>query len=197
MARPRAALLAAAALVATAASVGAGAMATTGGGAAPAVQERASHRWAGRPAASVADAERLAAADRAAAARSAGAAQRAGQTLIFVTREVRAVEIDLPPAGFGPGDFFMFEDIVFDRSGTRQVGRDSVRCQGGLRTFLCDGTLQVFGRGKIQVSGALFGARDNVIPITGGTGVYEGVGGELTFFDLPGDRSVLVLHLVR
>lgn len=197
MARPRAALVAAAALVATAASVGAGAMATTGGGAAPAGQQRAAQRWPGPTVGSVGQAERLAAADQAAAARSGGAAQRAGQTLIFVTRQVRAVDVDLPPAGFGPGDFFMFEENVFDRSGRRQVGRDAVTCQVGLRTITCEATFQISGKGKIEVAGAQFSERDNVFPITGGTGAYQGVGGDLSFFGLGGNRAALVLHLVR
>jgi hypothetical protein len=196
MARPRATLVTVAALAAAAASVGVGAMTATGD-AAPAALQRLSNGWPERSAASVEEAERLAAADRAAAAGSAETAAPAGQTLTLVTREVRGAEIDIPPAGFGPGDFFLFEEDAFDRSGAQRIGRDSGRCELGLRTFTCEATLQVFGKGKIRVASSLFSEGDNVLPVTGGSGAYQGVGGEVSVFDLANGRSVLVFHLVR
>jgi hypothetical protein len=131
------------------------------------------------------------------AAAGARAARRPGQTLAVVTREVRSAFVDLPPAGDSAGDFFLVEERVFDRTGTRPIGRDAVRCELGLRTFTCAATIEIDGKGKIRVAGTLFRDGDNVVPVTGGTGAYEGVGGELTVFDLAGGRTALVFHLVR
>lgn len=120
-----------------------------------------------------------------------------GRTLIFVSEEVRAAEIDINEDGFGPGDFFMFEERLFNSRGNKQVGRDSVRCELVIRTFGCYGTMLHRGKGKIEVSGRLFGPRDLRLAVTGGTGDYQDVGGQLDVLDLRGGRSALVFHLTR
>ncbi len=186
MASRRAALLGVAALAAGAAWAGVGAASATGSGTGAAHAFR--HGLQGRPAASVAAAER---------AVVGGAAARAGQTLIVIERPGSEAGVDVPPKGYSPGDFFLFEGRLFDRTGSRLVGRDSVRCEAGIRAFTCEATGVIYGKGKIRVAGTFFTERDNVLPVTGGTGAYQGVGGELTVFDLPRGASVLVFHLVR
>lgn len=125
------------------------------------------------------------------------AGQRQGRTLAFVSEAVRGREIDINEDGFDAGDFFVFEERVFDSSGRDRVGRDSVRCELAVRTFGCLGTINIRGKGKIEIAGRLFAPRDNVIPVTGGTGAYEGVGGRLLVFDLRGGRTALVFHLTN
>jgi len=155
-----------------------------------------SHRsWASKPASSVAEAQRLADAARASGTSTDVAA---AQTLILVEAPYsppREAFVDLAPAGDSAGDFFISEARIFDRS--RLVGKDAVRCELGLRTFTCEATLLVNGKGKIRVAGTLFAEQDNVLPVTGGTDAYEGVGGQLTIFNLPGGRTALVFHLTR
>ena len=53
------------------------------------------------------------------------------------------------------------------------------------------------GKGTIRVAGTLFNDRDNVFPVTGGTDTYEGVGGQVTVFDLAGGSTALIFHLRR
>lgn len=187
MARRGMAAIGAATLVAGAALVGAGASAASSDEAASSA--RAVRSWPNRPTASLAQVQQQA---------SAGArASAAGRTVVFVTKELRDFGVDLDPAGDSPGDFFFFEERVFDSTGRNVVGKDSVRCEAGIRTFSCEATLLVTGKGKILVEGALFSETDNVLPVTGGSGVYQGVGGQLSFFNLAGGRTALVLHLTR
>ena len=178
------------ALIATVAAVGVGAGAASGTEA----DSRAplSGGWPGQAVASVAEAERLAA-----EVRTAAGAAVAGDLLVFHTRNARGRYVDLPPTGDSPGDFFMFEEDVFDRDGANQVGKDSVRCELGIRTFTCAATLVVDDKGKLTASGTLFNRRDGTLPVTGGTDAYEGAGGQLTVFDLPRGETVLIFHLVR
>ena len=151
--------------------------------------------WARQSASSVADAERLAAQSRAGLSASA----TAGQTLTLISKPYqprREALVDVGPAGDSAGDFFIFEERVFDRSGTTLVGRDAVRCELGVRTFSCEAAVRVNGKGTLKVDGTLFNDRDNVYAVTGGTDAYQGVGGQVTVFDLSGGRAALVFHLI-
>ncbi len=141
--------------------------------------------WPVRTVSSVAAGERLAA---------SSATQ--GRTLTLVTRPLRDADVDVPPRGFSPGDFFVFEEAVFNRNANR-VGEDSGRCEVGLRTFTCEATVSINGKGKIRIAGALFDRHDSTFPVTGGTGRYNTAAGSLTVFDLRGGRSVLVFNLTR
>ncbi len=146
--------------------------------------------WPGRAVTSMAEVQRMSS--------SAAAARGDDSTLIVVGREVRAAEVDLGREGFSPGDFFIFEEKVFDNTRTERIGRDSVRCEAGVgRTFTCEATLRFNGQGKIRAAGTLFRRTDNVIPVTGGTRDFRGVGGSLQFFSLRNGDSALVFDLVK
>ena len=136
----------------------------------------------GRPAASIAAAEQMADVD--------GAMTRVGE-------EVRGRFVDVGAEGFSPGDMFFFEERLYNRSQTEVVGKSSVRCQAGVRTSICDGTLRLEGRGKTVVGSAFFAQRDSTVAVTGGTHRFKGVGGAMQIFNLSGDRSLYVLKLVR
>lgn len=142
----------------------------------------ASSGWRGMPVDSVAQARQLAG---------------EGRALTLVTQEVRARGVDVGAEGESTGDFFVFEETVFNARGGQVIGEDTVRCELGIRTFNCEATIKLDRRGKITVGGALFSRRDNVIPVTGGTGNFSGVGGELRVFSLRGGKSLLVLKLIR
>jgi hypothetical protein len=60
-----------------------------------------------------------------------------------------------------------------------RVGKDAVECRFGIRTLNCSGTLLLFGRGKIQVEGAFLSESDAVIPVTGGSGQFADVDGQM------------------
>ncbi|HET7474565.1 MAG TPA: hypothetical protein VFJ97_00905 [Dermatophilaceae bacterium] len=152
--------------------------------------------WAGPQASSVA------AAERAAQGRITGpsAAAMAGETLVVVEAPFsprREAFVDVGASGDSPGDFFIAEGRILDRSGSRMIGSDALRCEAGVRTFTCEATLVVTGKGKIRVAGTLFSNRDNVLPVTGGTDAYAGVGGQVTFFNLGHGRTALIFDLTR
>ncbi len=134
-----------------------------------------------------------------AAADSVVQAQRSADgvgTLTLVADEVRSEYVDLGAEGESAGDFILFEDVLYDSTGARRVGRDAGRCELGIRTFTCEATIKLDGRGKIRVAGALFGPEDNVFPVTGGTRDFRDIGGQLRVLE-QGDDELLVLALVR
>ncbi len=115
------------------------------------------------------------------AAKAAARAARAADSDMIRVREVtvRGRNIDVGRDGESPGDYFVFESRLVQKG--EQVGRDFVRCMLGVRTFTCEGTFLLAGRGKIAVAGTLFsGGSDFRLPITGGTGVFKGARGQLT-----------------
>ncbi len=144
--------------------------------------------WSGRPVTSVAEAQRLSAAGRG-----------DDSTLIVVTRQVRGKYVDVGAEGNSPGDFFLFEERVFNSTDTEIIGRDSIRCELGLRTFTCEGTIRINGRGKLRIAGTLFRDNDNVYPVTGGTRDFRGVGGSMKVYVMPepDGATVLVFDLVK
>lgn len=142
--------------------------------------------WPDRAVTSVAEAQRLSAAGRG-----------DDSTLIVVTRQVRDEFVDVGAEGFSPGDFVIFEEKVFNSTGTERIGRDSIRCEFGLRTFTCEGTIRISGRGKLRIAGTFFRPKDNVVPVTGGTRDFRGVGGSLKIYGLPNGDTVLVFNLVQ
>ena len=138
--------------------------------------------WQGRSAHSMAQAQRIAA---------------GRNTLTVVTEADRQREVDVGAEGESTGDFFVSEETVYNSGGGKVIGEDTVRCKIGIRTFTCAATIRLDGRGKIRVAGAFFGPRDVVLPITGGTQNFSGVGGQLKVFDLRGGRQLLVFELKR
>ena len=133
---------------------------------------------------------------------AASVASAAGTTagpradLVVTTREIRSAGVDLEPRGDSPGDFFHFEELLFRPGTNRVIGRDAVRCELGIRTFQCNATIRINGKGKIVIDGALMSESDNVIPVTGGTGRFAGVGGTLRVLE-SGARTRLVFDFVR
>ena len=117
--------------------------------------------------------------------------------MTVVTEVDRETGVDVGAEGESTGDFFVGEETVYNSGGGKVIGEDTVRCEIGIRTFNCAGTIKLDGRGKIRVAGAFFGPRDVVIPITGGTQNFSGVGGQMKVFDLLGGRQLLVFELVR
>lgn len=181
---------AAAALAAGSAWLGVGAASATGAG------SSGDDRWGnGWP--TTATAPSVAAARQLAADKVGAAAAARSDVLILRGRTVRDAEVDINNDGFGPGDFFMFEEKLFDQDGTERVGRDSVRCEARIRTFSCEGTLRIAHKGKIMISGALFRENDLTLAVVGGTGAYKSASGQFNVFDLPRGEVLFVIHLLR
>ena len=113
-----------------------------------------------------------------------------------IEHEVRTADVDTGDPGESSGDFFLFESrLLHPRTGDL-VGVDSGKCMIAIRTFVCDATARINGKGKIVVAGAFFSENDGVLPITGGTGAYREAAGQLFVRDLPNGDTRLTFVLV-
>jgi hypothetical protein len=130
----------------------------------------------------------------------------AADTFVVRGREVAGKEVNVNGPRFGPGDYFLFKERLTNRAGTH-VGYDNIICtlhfpfrQSRFGT-LCEGTFTFSGRGGIErgtisVEGVLvFRERVNsfALAVTGGTGHYQNVRGEL---HVPTQGSSLTFHLI-
>jgi hypothetical protein len=129
-----------------------------------------------------------------------------GDSFVVRGREVAGKEVNVDGARFGPGDYFLFKERLTDSAGTH-VGADRVICTVHLPftqsrfAILCEGTFKFNGRGgiergQISVEGVLVfreGVNSLTLPITGGTGHYQNVRGEL---HVPARGNSLTFHLI-
>lgn len=118
------------------------------------------------------------------------------QRIVLHAEELRGADVDVNENGrFNPGDYFLFEEALSDKTGDR-VGRDSVRCMRIVRYFRCDGTLALSHRGKIEIAGTIFDFEKGIeLGVTGGTGRFDDVSGT---FAVTGKRDLrYVVDLVR
>ena len=138
-------------------------------------------------------------------ARAAGKAgpqsHEGGHSFTVRTRETHFKFINVDGPRFTPGDYFLFRERVF-RSG-RQVGVDNGQCTANFplrqqrAAFLCEVSFTFFGRGEIMTEGhVLFGPATTTLtlPITGGTGHFQNVRGEI---HVGGEtQTVITFHLI-
>ena len=128
-----------------------------------------------------------------------------GDTFVVRGREVAGKEVNVNGPRFGPGDYFLFKERLTNSAGTH-VGTDNVVCTAHFpfrKRFgiLCEATFTFFGRGGIEqghisAEGILVfreGVRSFALPITGGTGHYQNVRGEL---HVPAQGTSLTFHLI-
>ena len=113
-----------------------------------------------------------------------------------IEHEVRTADVDAGDPGESAGDYFLFESRLLHPNTGDLVGVDSGKCMIAIRTFVCDATARINGKGKIVVAGAFFSENDGVLPITGGTGAYREAAGQLFVRDLPNGDTRLTFVLV-
>jgi hypothetical protein len=103
-------------------------------------------------------------------------------------------------AGDDVGNVLTFANRVFNADDTRKVGTDQGSCirmvvgkswECAWTTFLSDG--------QITVEGPFYDNRNSVLAITGGTGAYRDVGGQmrLKYHNPAGTKFDFVFHLAR
>ena len=113
---------------------------------------------------------------------AAACSQESPQTLITFAdaRTDPARVIDMGEPGDSRGDMLVFDQPLLDED-MEIIGNNSGTC---IRTrvehsFQCQWTL-TFDNGSIQVAGREFDQGTSVVSITGGTGSYAGISGEMT-----------------
>lgn len=126
------------------------------------------------------------------------AAAAGSEVLLLTAHHVKGESIDINNDGFGAGDFSLFrESLRYANGGTHLIGWDSVRCTESISTVICDGTILVKGKGKITIYGAVFGPRDSQYAVTGGTGLYRGIGGQLLTANMGRGDTLLAFEITR
>ncbi|HJW79590.1 MAG TPA: allene oxide cyclase family protein [Beijerinckiaceae bacterium] len=129
---------------------------------------------------------------------------------LFSTQD-KSTFLDLDGSGMTAptmGDQVVFTDVLFDHSGGREVGSDAVVCTvmkvtASAETDQCSATFSLTERGQIVVQGLVtLPSGDEtgskfVLPVTGGSDEFEGVGGQLTveIINSKGDSN-LTFHLL-
>ena len=101
-------------------------------------------------------------------------------TLNVVERATTDVVTDTGEAGDTVGDLLTFANEVYDEANAEQVGTNNGYC---IRTAVgsaweCFWTLTLED-GQITVQGPFYDSGDSTLTITGGTGAYINVGGEM------------------
>jgi allene oxide cyclase len=119
-------------------------------------------------------------------------ASAAGKTLFVVEHAITDTEVPLAPGGKDKaGDILVFHNPVYNQANTKKVGHDEGFCtrinvKAGI--WECLWTTFVKG-GQITVQGPYYDARNSVLTITGGTGIYDGVRGEMRLLSRDGGKE--------
>ncbi|HEV7669720.1 MAG TPA: dirigent protein [Thermoanaerobaculia bacterium] len=102
------------------------------------------------------------------------------QTIAVVEHATTDAVTDTGAKGNSAGDVLTFANEVFDAANEKKIGSDQgfcVRTAPGT-SWECLWTL-VLSDGQITVEGPFLDAGDSVLAVTGGTGAYQGAGGEM------------------
>jgi Allene oxide cyclase len=122
------------------------------------------------------------------------------EALTVVERAVTDAVTDTGDEGDSAGDILTFANEVYDQANTTLLGHDNGWC---VRTVVgaaweCFWTLTLKD-GQITVEGPYYDDRDSVLAVTGGTGSYAGVRGEMKLHarDAAGSAYDFVYSLQR
>jgi hypothetical protein len=102
------------------------------------------------------------------------------ERLALVERAANDVVTDTGASGDTVGDILTFANKVYDEANAKMLGTDNGWC---VRTVVgkmweCFWTMSL-ADGQITVEGPFLDAGDSTLAITGGTGAYAGVSGEM------------------
>jgi hypothetical protein len=101
-------------------------------------------------------------------------------TLKLVERATTDAVTDLGAKGDSAGDLLTFANPIYDEANAKEVGSDNGWCIRTVpgKAWECFWTLSL-ADGQITVEGPFLDAGDSVLAVTGGTGKYSGVRGEM------------------
>jgi len=107
---------------------------------------------------------------------------RAAKGLTVVERAISDSVVDTGTAGDSLGDILAFGNPIYDAANVNEIGRDQGYCVrtnvGG--SWECNWTV-ILDKGSLVVEGPFYDdLRDSQFAITGGTGAFRNVRGEMT-----------------
>lgn len=116
----------------------------------------------------------------AAAARHAAASVPSGTTIHVIEHAITDTVVDIGKKGDSLGDQLAFGNPIFDAANKTRVGRDQGNCVRVTvgKAWECYWTV-LLPAGQITVEGPFYDVGDSVLAITGGTGAYSGVRGQM------------------
>jgi hypothetical protein len=111
----------------------------------------------------------------------AGAQSDGQETLVVIATPLRFEFVDLGRSGQSPGDIVLVKDALWDESQATRVGTNWLECTHDFRTVaICTAVSRIDGRGSLTGTGAVdITARRITFPVTGGTGDFQNVTGEV------------------
>jgi allene oxide cyclase len=101
-------------------------------------------------------------------------------------------------SGDAVGDVLTFNNDVFDQSDSTKVGSDQGYCVRLVvgESWECNWTT-FLSNGQITVEGPFFDTHDSVVAVTGGTGAYRNVRGEMELKSRAGGTEFdFIFHLI-
>lgn len=121
-----------------------------------------------------------------------------GRTITLIGQTTEQRYLDLDSSGV-QGDQFLFHDVL--RSKGKTVGQDGGACSAIASDgkYQCLVTFSLHG-GQITAQGVIAPGSGPqatfVLAVNGGSGAYQGVGGQATMVQLVNDQTKIVLHLL-
>ena len=107
---------------------------------------------------------------------------------------------DLGAKDDSAGDVLTFANDIYDATNAKKVGSDNGWCVRTVpgKAWECFWTLSL-DAGQITVEGPFLDAGDSVLAVTGGTGKYAGVRGDMMLHarDAKGSEYDFVYHLIQ
>ena len=101
-------------------------------------------------------------------------------------------------SGDAVGNILTFTNDVFDQSDSTKVGSDQGYCVRLVvgQSWECNWTT-LLANGQITVEGPFFDSHDSVVAVTGGTGLYRNVRGEMELKSRAGGTEYdFIFHLI-
>ena len=130
---------------------------------------------------------------------NAGAGDHHGGRTITVVEHADTDAVTNGTAGDDVGNILTFGNEVFNSADTQQVGTDQGSCVRIVvgESWECSWTTSL-PKGQITVEGPFYDTSDSVLSITGGTGAYRNVRGEmeLKYHNPAGTKFDFVFHVI-
>lgn len=101
--------------------------------------------------------------------------------------------IDVGPQGDSPGDYFVLQERL--TQGDAHVGQVDAECMLLFRTVKCEGTFTLDGRGTLEIAGVV-PFRGGKFAVTGGTGDFRNVRGQMRITDESRNSATFVFQLL-